>query len=573
MKVCLILCFLNALTSSKKKFAQTYGKNRDINHDLCLNLSLSPIQTLQMGRRARSYAGEIKSETFNLTDISAYFRYRKEVEGDNLLSDPTYSDLGVEELFTFADRTVSRVGQQYLYQTLRSVPQAAGEISRHEEIIRHLQADSHLRERLAKTLSHLRDTEAYSIVRLLADEQPAASTNRKVIFTILKCLPALFLLLYLLLHIPACGLFFLVAIILNAGIHYTYKPKSIDYIYSVPQLIKLLGTAEELCKIPELSKLATDIPDALATLKPIRKTALFLRMENKLQSDMAALAWLCTELLHIFFLTEPFSFLQSVSILRNKCREIETVYRFVGLTDCLLSVCFLREHLPYYCLPGRPEERHRLASQEMYHPLIEDCVANSIDIQDRSVLLNGSNMSGKTTFIRIIGINVLSAQTLHTAFARSFLLATPLNIYSALMLADDLSEGKSFYMKEVDTIKEMISRNQKGTANLFLFDEIFKGTNTTERIAAAKAVLSYLNTHDNIIVASTHDTELATLLDKEYDLYHFSEVIEGETFFFDYKLKNGPLYQRNAIRLLEINGFPPIVIRDAYQTIERMTKQ
>ena len=141
-------------------------------------------------------------------------------------------------------------------------------------------------------------------------------------------------------------------------------------------------------------------------------------------------------------------------------------------------------------------------------------------------------MSGKTTFIRIIGINVLSAQTLHTAFARSFLLATPLNIYSALMLADDLSEGKSFYMKEVDTIKEMISRNQKGTANLFLFDEIFKGTNTTERIAAAKAVLSYLNTHDNIIVASTHDTELATLLDKEYDLYHFSEVIEGETFFF-----------------------------------------
>lgn len=132
MKVCLILCFLNALTSSKKKFAQTYGKNRDINHDLCLNLSLSPIQTLQMGRRARSYAGEIKSETFNLTDISAYFRYRKEVEGDNLLSDQTYSDLGVEELFTFADRTVSRVGQQYLYQTLRSVPQAAGEISRHE---------------------------------------------------------------------------------------------------------------------------------------------------------------------------------------------------------------------------------------------------------------------------------------------------------------------------------------------------------------------------------------------------------------------------------------------------------
>lgn len=125
-------------------------------------------------------------------------------------------------------------------------------------------------------------------------------------------------------------------------------------------------------------------------------------------------------------------------------------------------------------------------------------------------------------------------------------------------------------MKEVDTIKDMIDRSQDGNTHLFLFDEIFKGTNTTERIAAAKSVLSYLNTPDNIIVASTHDTELATLLDTEYDLYHFSEVIHGNSFSFDYKLKSGPLYRRNAIRLLEINGFPPAIIQDAYRTIDGM---
>ena len=247
------------------------------------------------------------------------------------------------------------------------------------------------------------------------------------------------------------------------------------------------------------------------------------------------------------------------------------MYRFVGLADCLLSVYYLREELPYYCLPEKADKGYRLEGEEIYHPLIEDCVSNSVIIKEKSVLLNGSNMSGKTTFIRIIGINVLLAQTLHTAFARTFALSAPIKIYSALMLADDLSEGKSFYMKEVDTIKEMISRSQEGTANLFLFDEIFKGTNTTERIAVAKAVLSYLNTTDNIIVASTHDAELATLLDTEYDLYHFSEVIQDETFSFDYKLKSGPLYQRNAIRLLEINGFPPTVIRDAYRTIEKIS--
>lgn len=108
-----------------------------------------------------------------------------------------------------------------------------------------------------------------------------------------------------------------------------------------------------MCKYPELGKLTKEIPDALATLRPIRKTALFLRMESKLQSDMAVFVWFCTELAHIFFLTEPLSFLQSVSILRNKNREIETVYRFVGLADwrtacypsttcgksCLITAC------------------------------------------------------------------------------------------------------------------------------------------------------------------------------------------------------------------------------------------
>ena len=524
-----------------------------------------------MKRKANNYTGEIKPGDFNLTDISAYFLHTKKKGGDNLLSGQTYSDLGVEELFTFADRTTSGIGQQYLYHTLRTIPLAKGEIGKNEDVINHLKTDANFRGRLAKALFRLRDTEVYSIVRLRAAEHPVASEKTKIAFTILKFLPALFLLLYLFAHITACGMLFLVAIILNAVIHYAFKPKSLDYIHSVPQLIKLLGIAEELCKYPELGKLTKEIPDALATLRPIRKTALFLRMESKLQSDMAVFVWFCTELAHIFFLTEPLSFLQSVSILRNKNREIETVYRFVGLADCLLSVYYLREELPYYCLPEKADNGYRLEGEEIYHPLIEDCVSNSVIIKEKSVLLNGSNMSGKTTFIRIIGINVLLAQTLHTAFARTFALSAPIKIYSALMLADDLSEGKSFYMKEVDTIKEMISRSQEGTANLFLFDEIFKGTNTTERIAVAKAVLSYLNTTDNIIVASTHDAELATLLDTEYDLYHFSEVIQDETFSFDYKLKSGPLYQRNAIRLLEINGFPPTVIRDAYRTIEKIS--
>ena len=123
-----------------------------------------------MGRKADSHAGGIKDGIFNLTDISAYFLHKSRAGESSLLSDQTCSDLGMEELFTFADRTVSRVGQQYLYHTLRTIAQTAGAIEQNEEIIGHLQTDSNLRNRLAKDLSRMQDTEAYSIVRLLSDE-------------------------------------------------------------------------------------------------------------------------------------------------------------------------------------------------------------------------------------------------------------------------------------------------------------------------------------------------------------------------------------------------------------------
>lgn len=517
-------------------------------------------------KHKEKYNGEIKTEVFNLPDISAYSSYKMQEKENTSLSEQTYSDLGIEELFSFADRTVSRIGQQYLYHILRYIPGIKGEIEENEKIITQIETNSNLRDELTQALSSLQDNEAYSIAKLFTNEHPVISKTIATSFTFFRFLPALFLTLYLWGHVATYGILFLIAIFLNAGIHYFFKPKSLDYLYSVPQFIKLMNCTERICKLKELSSLSKDIPEALMTLNPLRKASLFLRIESKLQGDMDAIVWMVTELTHIFFLTEPVSFIRSVGILRNKSKEMEQLYRFIGLTDCLLSVYHLRSTLPYYCLPECSESNCRLAATDMYHPLIPDCVANSVVIEDKSVLLSGSNMSGKTTFIRITGLNAFAAQTLHTAFARTYKQSTPLYIYSALMLADNLFEGKSFYMKELETIKNMINQSRQGCINLFLFDEIFKGTNTTERIAAAKAVLSYLNTPDNIIVISTHDTELAILLENEYDLYHFSEIIQEDTFSFDYKLQKGPLYQRNAIRLLEINGFPKVITDEAYRT-------
>ena len=122
---------------------------------------------------------------------------------------------------------------------------------------------------------------------------------------------------------------------------------------------------------------------------------------------------------------------------------------------------------------------------------------------------------------------------------------------------------KSYYFEEVLTIKEMIEMSGDETPNLFLLDEIYKGTNTIERISAGKAVLSFLTHADNLVLVSTHDIELADLLKDEYELYHFSEKVDQKTVDFDYKLKDGKLKNRNAIRILQINDYPEQIIQEA----------
>ena len=147
-----------------------------------------------------------------------------------------------------------------------------------------------------------------------------------------------------------------------------------------------------------------------------------------------------------------------------------------------------------------------------------------------------------------------------------------MRIHSAIRITDDLVNDKSFYFEEVMTVRNMIEAGREQPQNLFLLDEIYKGTNTIERIAGGKAVLSYLNRGDDLVFVSTHDIELTDYLTGQYDLYHFTEEVDNGSVNFDYKLKRGKLYTRNALRILEINGYPDEVIREAIELAGEITQ-
>jgi DNA mismatch repair ATPase MutS len=281
--------------------------------------------------------------------------------------------------------------------------------------------------------------------------------------------------------------------------------------------------------------------------------------------------WSVLELIKAFFLLEPLLLFGVLRQLDNKRREIEKVFSFVGYVDTLISIASLRHSLNLFCTPEINDKIKILEATDMYHPMIVDCVKNSIQVGDKSILLTGSNMSGKTSFIRTIGLNVITGLTINTCFAKR-LSVTRFKIYSAIRISDDLMNDKSYYFEEVLTIKEMVEKSQMAEANLFLLDEIFKGTNTIERISAGKAVLSYLSTGSNIVFVSTHDIELAELLNDTYELYHFSEQVDHKTVDFDYKLKEGKLKNRNAIRILEINDYPKEIISEAIEISKELDK-
>jgi DNA mismatch repair ATPase MutS len=122
-------------------------------------------------------------------------------------------------------------------------------------------------------------------------------------------------------------------------------------------------------------------------------------------------------------------------------------------------------------------------------------------------------------------------------------------------------------------VAELIAVSATGQPQLFIIDEIFRGTNTTERIAASKGVLEWLARGDDLVFVATHDIELIELLGDRYASFHFREDIAEGELKFGYRIHPGPSSTRNAIALLELYAFPPEVVREALVVVEKLERR
>ena len=509
-----------------------------------------------------------KTDTFNFGKIERYFLKSNKGNSAQSISDQTYHDLDMDEVYMLLDRTVSKVGQQYLYNTFRTIPADENRSKRFDTLIEIFRKDAPLKQTALIELYRLRKPEAFYIATLFQEEY----IQKPKWFWLITLLSGLsFLTVLLTVFYPKFILLLLILLAGNFAIHYWNKNNIFQYTASIPQLLILHQVSKKLLETNAFGQ-TENLKESVRCMDKLSNQMRFFQLEAKMQSDIGQAFEAVLELIKALFLFEPILLFHVLKKLEAHRTQMETLFTFVGEIDTVLSIEAFRNTLPYWCESefSNGQEKYFQAI-DLYHPLIPEAVSNSITLENRSALLTGSNMSGKTTFIRTVGINAILGQTLNFCCASNFIMPR-LHIHSAIRISDNLLSEKSYYFEEVNTIKHMLDASRQEHANLFLLDELFKGTNTSERIAAGKAVLGYLNQNSNFVFIATHDLELTDYLKEEYDLYHFSETVENGSIHFDYKLKTGNLKTTNAIRILELNNYPAEVIAEAKTVSETLQK-
>lgn len=234
----------------------------------------------------------------------------------------------------------------------------------------------------------------------------------------------------------------------------------------------------------------------------------------------------------------------------------------LGVYEMCASLAVPAQVRAEYSFPQLLPNGMVLKGQALSHPLIpaKDVVANNIDCSDMILLVTGSNMSGKTTLLRTVGTSLVLAWAGAPVAAQSFT-CSPLHLYTSMRNADDLSKGVSTFYAELLRIKTIVQQAKTGRPLLFLLDEIFKGTNSADRIAGAKAVIANLSAANCIGLVSTHDLELCVLEEENARVhnFHFEEQYAGDEIHFDYRMRPGRSTTTNARHLMRLAGIslPP----------------
>ncbi len=487
----------------------------------------------------------------NQSEFMAY--YGKCHPADQYIDDITTRDLQLHDIYSRLDRCMSPAGRDCLYALLRFIPhEESVSAIRYEKIHQYINNKDKAVDHayILSRLGHRNNTDVFVLISGL---EHAKQRNIMIDISMMVLIIAGIILS---LFIPAAGIALTVIMLVISVITYFSGKRVMDEnLKGLAMCLQLIACAEKLNAAG-----CEDFDQYRELFSLLSAKCLIPYRESTTSSPFAILYDYIRIITHIDLIVYSIKIKKIISAIET----IRRMYVDIGMVDShisLASYIYERDH----CLAVFTQESI-LSAKGMYHPLVEDPVCNDINA-NRGVMITGSNASGKSTFLKAVGVNEIFAACLGFAFASEFV-SGRFSIYTSMALTDDLLAKESYYVAEARSIKRICDAAREGKC-LCIIDEILKGTNTTERIAASTQVLRYLCKKDILCFAATHDRELTVLLNDEMDQYHFSEEIENDTVRFPFLIKKGVADKTNAITILSMLGFDESIVSSADDLADR----
>lgn len=495
--------------------------------------------------------------------IACYHRTEFSAEG---IDDITWNDLELDRIYNDMNITQSNCGAEYLYALLRKPETEEKHLAERHQMSEKLKEDRDLRLNLQKVFFRLGKVYGASAYEMLlhcttALHIPALFHVCIFVFTLIA-ITALFINPWVGGGLSVLALF--------VSLYTYYKA-----VWRIPDsgrgylknFSKMLKAADKIIKInsPELKPYLPELREILKCFRGVRLQSVFLASGTGIVADAYELV-----LDYICILTHA-DVLATGSIttrVRKNFPKARRLFEILGFLDAMTAVANYKLLLPYYSIPELKKEGTKdfegLIIEELYHPGVLEPVPNSISAR-KGIVLTGSNASGKSTFLKAVALNGILSQTLYLSTSRIYR-GYFCQVYTSMALRDSIENRDSYFLAEIKSLKRILEATKKERV-LCCIDEVFRGTNTPERIAASTEILGSLGEGNTICLAATHDIELARLLEGTYDNYYFTErVIEGEL-TFDYKLLKGISYTGNALKLLKAYGYPEYIVERAVKRL------
>lgn len=266
-------------------------------------------------------------------------------------------------------------------------------------------------------------------------------------------------------------------------------------------------------------------------------------------------------ILNVFFLWALKQVIAIENWKRNNQQSLEDAFEVIAEYEALISLASLQINYPEWCFPEIIEGRtYTVAAKQLAHPLITrgKRVANDYELADtfKIDIITGSNMAGKSTFLRTIGINTVLALSGAPVCAGTMRVSV-VSIFSYMRIKDSLNESTSTFKAELDRLQMLLKTVGSDAKVFFLIDEMLRGTNSVDKYLGSKAVIQQLISKKGVGMVATHDLQIAEL-EKQYPDYirnfYFDIQVRNGEMLFDYKIKDGECKTFNATLLLKQIG-------------------